>query len=77
MNKILKLLIITAIVIVPLLTATASVPPPPPPPPGGGGGDPIPIGGTAPIEGGVVILVSMAAAYGAKKIYDARRRLEE
>ena len=76
MNKILKLLIITAIVIVPLLTATASVPPPPPPPPGGGG-DPIPIGGTAPIEGGVVILVSMAAAYGAKKIYDARRRLEE
>lgn len=73
MNKILKLIIITAIVIVPLLTATASVPPPPPPP---GGGD-IPIGGTAPVGSGVVILVSMAAAYGAKKIYDARRRLEE
>jgi hypothetical protein len=51
---------------------------PPPPPPGGGpGGGEIPIGGSAPLGSGLILLLSMGAAYGAKKIYDARKRLEE
>ncbi len=36
-----------------------------------------PIGGTAPIGSGLIILISMGAAYGAKKVYNARKRLEE
>ena len=73
-RSIIKLLIVTAIIAFPLVSAIAA--PPPPPPPGGGGGD-IPIGGTAPIGSGVVLLITMGAAYGAKKVYDARKRLEE
>lgn len=77
MNKFVRgFILIAALIFITSLSALASTPPPPPPPPGGGE-DPIPIGGTAAIGSGIVLLVSMAAAYGAKKIYDARRRLEE
>ncbi|MBU2650440.1 MAG: hypothetical protein KKA81_05855 [Bacteroidetes bacterium] len=41
----------------------------------GVGGDPI--GGGASIGGGVAILLSLAAGYGLKKVYDARRKLDE
>jgi len=40
--------------------------------PGDPGGDPSgddPIGGGAPIGGGTIILMGLAAAYGAKKLY--------
>jgi hypothetical protein len=40
------------------------------------GGDPIG-GGTAPIGGGIVLLLSMAAGYGMKKVFDARNKFEE
>jgi hypothetical protein len=40
------------------------------------GGDPIG-GGTAPIGGGIVLLLSMAAGYGLKKVFDARNKVEE
>ena len=42
-----------------------------PPDPGGGGpgsGDK-PVGGGSPIGGGLIILASLGAAYGAKKVY--------
>ncbi len=44
-----------------------------PPPPSGHGedGDQQP----APIGSGLVILMALGAAYGAKKVYDARKRL--
>ncbi len=51
----------------------------PPPPPGGGhgqGGNQTP-GGSAPLTGGIALLVTFGAAYGAKKVYDARKRLAE
>ena len=51
----------------------------PPPPPGGGhgqGGNQTP-GGSAPITGGIALLLTFGAAYGAKKVYDARKRLAE
>jgi len=73
-KAILNLIIIGLLIIVPVIIASASSPPPPPPGPGTGD---TPIGGTAPIGSGIVLLISMGAAYGAKKIYDARKRLEE
>jgi hypothetical protein len=39
--------------------------------PGGGGGGPI--GGSAPIGSGLVMLLAMGLGYGAKKVYDARK----
>lgn len=47
------------------------------------GGDPSgvggnhPVGGTAPIGSGLVILLALGAGYGSKKVYDARKKLEE
>jgi hypothetical protein len=77
MKKAILNLIITGLFLtLPVILATASAPPPPPPPDDPGGSD-SPIGGAAPIGSGIVMLVSMGAAYGAKKIYDARKRLEE
>ncbi len=49
---------------------------PPPPPPGDTTGD-TPIGGAAPIGTGLVILSTLGLAYGGKKVYDARQKLEE
>ena len=76
-KAILNLIISGLFVIVPVIIASASAPPPPPPGgPGGSGATPIG-GGGAPIGSGIVLLISMGAAYGAKKVYNARKRLEE
>jgi len=42
-----------------------------PPPPGHGEDEDQP----APVGGGLTILLAMGAAYGAKKVYDARKKL--
>jgi hypothetical protein len=77
MKKALINLIITGLfVVVPVIVSIAQGPPPPPPP-GGPGTSDTPIGGAAPVGSGLVMLISMGAAYGAKKIYNARKRLEE
>jgi hypothetical protein len=73
-KAILNLILVGFLIIVPLITVTASAPPPPPPGPGTGEE---PIGGAAPVGSGLVLLISMGAAYGAKKVYNARKRLEE
>lgn len=49
----------------------------PPPPPGEAGGSGGPVGGGAPISSGLVLLISLAAGYGGKKVFDARKRLAE
>jgi hypothetical protein len=50
----------------------------PPPPPGGGhGGSGNQEGGGAPIGSGIGILLSLGAAYGARKIYIFRKEKEE
>jgi len=78
MKKVFINLIITGLfLVVPVIIASASAPPPPPDPPGGSGGSTPIGGGAAPIGSGIVLLISMGAAYGAKKIYDARKRLVE
>ncbi len=76
-KAILNLIISGLFIIVPVIVASASTPPPPPPPPGGPGSDTPIGGGPAPIGSGIIMLVSMGAAYGAKKVFDARKKLEE
>lgn len=51
----------------------------PPHPNGGGGpgGGNTPVGGAASIGGGIIILVSLAVGYGARKIYDLRKEGKE
>lgn len=71
-----KLIIVVSLIVAPLAFSFAQ------PQPGnnsGGtpvGGDPIG-GGTAPIGGGITILLTMAAGYGAKKVYNAQKKLAE
>lgn len=51
----------------------------PPHPNGGGGpgGGNTPVGGAASIGGGILILISLAVGYGARKIYDIRKESNE
>lgn len=52
--------------------------PPPPPPSGHGSTGNQPSGGNAPIGGGLLILLTLAAGYGGKKVYDFKKQnLEE
>ncbi len=48
---------------------------PPPPSDHGQNGDQSPDGGPAPVGGGIAILLTMGAAYGGKKYYDYRKKL--
>ena len=51
----------------------------PPPPPGGGhgqSGNQPANGGNAPIGGGIAILLSLGAAWGGKKVYQAYKNRE-
>ncbi len=41
----------------------------------GVGGDPI--GGGAPVGSGIAVLLAAGAAYGSKKVFDARKRLND
>ena len=45
-----------------------------PPPPNGNGGAPnggnIPVGGSAPIGSGILVMITLAAAWGSKKVFD-------
>jgi len=58
------------------LDSTAQVPPPPP---SGGHGESgnQPAGNGAPIGSGLFILLGLGAAYGGKKVWDFRKKLEE
>ncbi len=78
MKKIIKLITITLPIIIGitinLSTLSAQTPPPP-----NGGQTPgehgnTPVGGGAPIGGGLLILVALGAGYSAKKVYDYRKR---
>ena len=69
-----KILTLTAILMITGLSLLAQEPPPPPPDAGSQGG---PVGGGAPIGSGVVLLIAMAAGYGGKKVFDARKKLVE
>ena len=53
------------------LNVLAQVPPPPPDVNGSNTNQPAGTGGGAPIGGGIVLLLSMGAAWGGKKVYQA------
>ena len=68
MKKIIQILVLFLIIMVPfILTAQ----PHPYDPSIGGGTGGTPAGGGAPIGGGLFILLSLAIAYGSKKVYKA------
>ena len=65
-----KTIIKTISFIILLIGFTSTMAQTPPPPNGGNsGGGTTPVGGGAPIGGGIVILVSVALAYGYAKYY--------
>jgi hypothetical protein len=73
--KILRGTIAIIMIVFPLFMLTAQVPPHPNGGGGPGGGN-IPVGGGAPISGGIFILLALAAGYGARKVYDMRRKAQ-
>jgi hypothetical protein len=75
MKKAIKILALTAsILIVPMFL---SAQPAPWDPTIGGGEGNYPVGGGAPIGGGLIIMLALAAGYGTKKVYDARKKVLE
>ena len=63
-----KILMLSIVLMISGFSLLAQAPPPPPENAGGSGG---PVGGGgAPIGSGVVLLISLAAGYGGKKMYD-------
>lgn len=69
-----KIVSITALLMISGISLLAQAPPPPPENAGGSGG---PLGGRAPIGSGLVLLISLAAGYGGKRVYDERKKLAE
>jgi len=69
MKKTMKTIIIAIFIAAPLFILAQN----PPHPNGGSGPGPsnTPVGGGAPIDGGLSILMVLGAAYGSKKIYKA------
>jgi hypothetical protein len=69
---ILRILFFAFLFISPGISLLAQAPPPPPhdAQSGGGGGGPV---GGAPLDGGLVILLALGAAYGGKKILGSRK----
>jgi hypothetical protein len=70
-----KLIIVASLIIAPVAFSFAQ-----PQPGNNQGGAPVsgdPIGGAAPIGSGIAMLLTMAAGYGAKKVFNARKKLAE
>jgi hypothetical protein len=81
-NTIKQLKRILFVVLFALFTTVAFAQSNPPPPPGGGEGGPggdgsSQLGGNAQIGGGVLILLTLAVAYGGKRLYDLSREKKE
>ena len=65
-----KLIVLSVLAVFFSLTLLAQAPPPPPSNAGAGGG---PVGGSAPIGSGLVLLITLAAGYGAKKVFNSKK----
>jgi hypothetical protein len=65
-----KLIVLSVLAIFFSLTLLAQAPPPPPSNAGTGGG---PVGGSAPVGSGLVLLITLAAGYGAKKVFNSKK----
>jgi hypothetical protein len=72
MKKVIQILAIVLVILVPVILTAQPLPYDP----SIGGGEGFhPVGGGAPIGGGLIILLSLAIGYGSKKIYDARKKV--
>ena len=65
MKKILNLILVAAFLVL-SIDAPAQAPPPPPSNPSTTGNN-VPVGGNAPIGSGLLVLLALGAAYGARK----------
>jgi hypothetical protein len=72
MKKVIQILVIAIVILVPVIL---SAQPLPYDQTIGGGTGSTPVGGGAPIGGGLLILLSLAIGYGTKKIYEARKKV--
>ena len=74
--KNIKNILVTVLFILAFSAMNAQSPPHP-----NSGSDPnagnTPVGGAAPIGSGLVIMLALGAGYGAKKIFNARKKIEE
>ncbi len=66
-----KLFATAAFLVIGGIALMSQTPPPPPDNPSSGGG---PVGGGAAIGSGIAILLALGAGYGAKKVYDFRKK---
>ena len=73
---IVSLIAVLLFICTPLLMNNVFADLPPDPGSGGPGTGDLPVGGGAPIGGGLIIMAAMGAAYGSKKLYDGRKRLQ-
>ena len=69
-----KILAITAILMIGGLSLLAQAPPVPPSSANNGGTNGPVGGGGAPIGSGLVLLITLAAGYGGKKVYDFNKQ---
>jgi hypothetical protein len=73
MKKVFKILVVSAFLLAGPIFLSAQ-PQPSDPNFGGGTTGGGPIGGAAPIGGGLIIMLTLGAAYGAKKVYNIRKK---
>ncbi len=72
MKKVIQILAIALVILVPVILSAQPLPYDP----GIGGGTASnPVGGGAPIGGGLLIMLSLAIGYGTRKIYEARKKV--
>jgi len=76
MKTLVKILFLALFTLNAILLFSQGAPPPPPSEHGQTGKQPA-NGGGAPIGSGVGILLALGAAYGGKKVWDYRKKLEE
>ena len=68
-----KFLTITAFLMICVFPILAQAPPAPPSSASNGGTNG-PVGGSAPIGNGLVLLITLAAGYGGKKVFDVSKK---
>lgn len=64
-----KLFVIALIAVGSFISVAVTAQAPPPPPDAGGAGGSTPMGGAAPLDGGLGLLIALGIGFGAKKVY--------
>lgn len=64
-----KILVIALLAIGSFVSVAVNAQAPPPPPDAGGAGGSTPMGGSAPLDGGLGLLIALGIGFGTKKVY--------